>query len=107
MKLFLRVLGTWLLALAVILLIIDGTKSLAASALMTTSMGDTWVAVNAQSLEITRQFLSTRFFWPLLDPVFTALLKLPGFAATGVPGLLLAFLFRSRHERRFISTDTI
>ncbi|HEV7717528.1 MAG TPA: hypothetical protein VGO70_00970 [Arsenicitalea sp.] len=107
MKFFLRVLGTWLLALAVILLIIDGTKSLAASAVMMTSLGDTWTTINAQSLDVTRQFLSSRFFGPLLDPVFGALLGLPGFAVIGVPGLLLAFMFRSRHERRFVSTDTI
>jgi hypothetical protein len=107
MKLFLRVLGTWLLALAVILLIIDGTKSLAASALVTTSLGDTWTAMNAQSLDVTRQFLRSRFFGPLLDPVFAALLGLPGFAVIGLPGLLLAFMFRSRHGRRFISADTI
>jgi hypothetical protein len=107
MRLFLRVLGTWFLGLAVILLIIDGTKSLAANALVTTSLGDSWSSINLQSLEWTRQFLNSRFFGALLDPVFASLLALPGFAAIGVPGLLLAYAFRARHVRRYVSTDAI
>ena len=50
MRLILRILGTWLLGLALILLIVDGTKSLGANAVVMTSLNDTWVALSASSL---------------------------------------------------------
>ena len=105
MRLILRILGTWLLGMAVILLVIDGTRSLAASALVTSSLGDTWNAISATSLEQTRAFIDTRFFGPVLDPVLGLLLDWPGFAVLGVPGILLAVAGRSRRSRLFVRQD--
>ena len=50
MRLLLRVLGTVLIAFAVILLIIDGTKSLGANTLVFTSLNDTWTNLQPDSL---------------------------------------------------------
>ena len=105
MRLILRIIGTWLLGLAVILLIIDGTKSLGAHALVMTSLGDTWTAIQASSLEQVRAFLNTRFFGPVLDPLLTGLLGFPGFAVLGVPGIVLALLGRSKRTRHFVKQD--
>jgi hypothetical protein len=107
MRLLLRVLGTLLIALAVILLIIDGTKSLAANTIVMTSLGDTWMSIGSQSLEQVRAFLATRFFGPLLEAVVSGLLGLPGWAVTGVPGILFAWAGRSRRERVFFRQDNI
>jgi hypothetical protein len=107
MRLILRVLGTLLIALAVILVIIDGTKSLAASTLVTTPLGETWMQVHAYSLEQVRSFFATRLFGPLLEAVVTGLLGLPGWAVLGVPGLLFAWIGRSRRERIFLRQDQI
>lgn len=107
MRLLLRVLGTLLIALAVILLIIDGTKSLAANAIVFTPLSDTWTTVNAESLAAVRGFLETRFFGPLLETVVNALLSFPGWAVIGVPGILLAWAGRSRRERVFLRQDQI
>ena len=107
MRLLLRVLGTLLIACAVILLIIDGTKSLGANALVFTSMADTWLGIHPQSLEAVKQFFETRLFGPLLETVVTGLLGIPGWAAIGVPGLLLAWAGRSRRERVFLRQDQI
>ena len=107
MRLILRVLGTVLIALAVILLIIDGTKSLAASALVMTPLGDTWLSIHPQSLEQVRSFLESRFFGPLLEIVVSGILTLPGWAVLGVPGVLLAWAGRSRNERIFLRQDNI
>jgi hypothetical protein len=107
MRLALRIIGTWLFALAVILLIIDGTKSLAVNRVVLTSLAETWQGISPQSFGTAQQFLATRFFGALLLPVFDGLVTLPGFAVLGVPGLLLAFAGRSRRTRRFVSTDMV
>jgi hypothetical protein len=105
MRLILRILGTWLLGLAVILLIIDGTKSLGANALVLTGLGDTWTALGAQSLETVRGFFNSRFFGPVLNPLLTALLGCPGFVVLAVPGILLIVLGRARHRSQFVRQD--
>ncbi len=105
MRLILRIVGTWLIATAVILLIIDGTKSLGASGLVATSLGDTWQSLNPDSLDAVRAFLATRFFGALLDPALTVLLGLPGFLVLGVPGILIAYAGRARRTRQFVRQD--
>jgi hypothetical protein len=105
MRLFLRILGTWLLGMALILLIIDGTRSLGANAMVVTSLGDTWTSLHAESLEQLRAFLGTRFFGPVLDVVITALLSFPGWAVLAVPGAFLAWLGRSKRSRMFVKQD--
>jgi len=46
----LRIVGTWLLGMSVVLLVVDGTKSLAASNIVTTSIGNIWILAHAESL---------------------------------------------------------
>ena len=105
MRLVLRIVGTWMLGFALILLIIDGTKSLAQSALVFTSLSQTWTDLNAASLVAVRTFLSSRFFGPLLDPAIGAVLALPGWLVLAVPGLILAVMGRSRRVRVFVRQD--
>jgi hypothetical protein len=107
MRLILRVLGTLLIALAVILLIIDGTKSLGANAMVFTPLADTWLQIHPDSLNAVKQFFETRLFGPLLETAITAVLGFPGWAVIGVPGLLLAWAGRSRRERIFLRQDQI
>ncbi|RYE08235.1 MAG: hypothetical protein EOP22_14310 [Hyphomicrobiales bacterium] len=107
MRLLLRVVGTLLIALALILLIIDGTRSLAANGLVFTPLEATWTQIHAASLLGLRDFLETRLFGPLLNPVVSAILGFPGWAVVGVPGLLLAWAGRSRRERVFLRQDHI
>ena len=107
MRLILRLVGTWLLGLALILLIIDGTKSLGASALVWTPLGDTWSAIHAESLLQLRVFVASRFFGPLLEPAVATLLGMPGFLVLAVPGVILAAMGRSRRSRVFVRQDQI
>jgi hypothetical protein len=107
MRLVLRVVGTLLIAFAVILIIIDGTRSLAANALVLTPLEVTWENMHAQSLVAVREFLGTRLFGPVLQPTVSAILGFPGWAVIGVPGLLLAWAGRSRRERVFLRQDQI
>jgi hypothetical protein len=105
MRLLLRILGTWLLGMALILVIIDGTRSLGADALVLTSLGDTWTSLHAESLAQLRGFLASRFFGPLLEIVVTTLLALPGWLVLSVPGALLAWMGRTRRARVFVKQD--
>lgn len=99
MRLVLRVIGTWLLGIGVILLIIDGTRSLAVNALVLTPLQETWVSLHPASLEAVRGFFASRFFGALLEQVLTAVLTFPAFAVFAVPGIILAILGRSRASR--------
>jgi hypothetical protein len=107
MRLLLRLLGTWLLGMALILLIIDGTRSLAANAIIMTSLGDTWMGLHAESLVEAKRFLASRFFGPLLETAVTVVLGLPGWVVLGVPGAFIAWLGRTRRARVFVRQDQI
>jgi len=107
MRLVLRVVGTLLIAFAVILLIIDGTRSLAANALVFTPLEATWQSMQAESLAALHEFLGTRLFGPVIAPVISAILSFPGWAVIGIPGLLLAWAGRSRRERVFLRQDQL
>jgi hypothetical protein len=63
--------------------------------------------MHADSLAAVREFLGTRLFGPLLDPVISGILAFPGWAVVGIPGLLLAWAGRSRRERVFLRQDQI
>ena len=107
MRLLLRIIGTLLIACAAILMIIDGTKSLGANGLVFTPLSESWTQVNAQSLVVVHEFLTSRLFGPVLKPLVDAILGCPGWAVIGVPGLLLAWAGRSRRERGFLRQDQI
>lgn len=107
MRLLLRIIGTVLIAFAAILLIIDGTKSLGANAFVFTSLADTWTQMHGQSLDAVKTFLTSRLFGPILEPAVLTVLRFPGWAVIGIPGLLLAWAGRSRRVRMFIRQDQI
>lgn len=91
-----RLLGTWFLGAALILIIIDGTKSLAANALILTSLGETWAAMHMESFDATAQLATDRGLEALWTLITSTLLGWPGFLVVGIPGLLLAFAGRTR-----------
>ena len=105
MRLILRILGTWLLGLSLILLIIDGTRSLANNALVFTSFGENWASIHAPSLEAVHGFIASRFFGPVLDPVIGFVFAAPGFLVLAIPGVILAVMGRSRRVRMFVRQD--
>ena len=107
MRLVLRIVGTWLIAMAVIMLVVDGTKSLAANMVEFTSLAVVWIQVNAASLDTVRGFLSSRFFAALLDQALNAILTYPAFAVLGLPGIILALAGRRPRRIRFLRQEQI
>lgn len=107
MRLILRVLGTWLIGLALVLLVIDGTKSLGANTIVFTSLAELWTQIHPPSLGVVRAFFDSRFFADLLDAALAALLGYPAFAVFGVPGIVLALLGRKPQRERFLRQDQL
>ena len=107
MRLILRIAGTWLIGLALVLFVIDGTKSLGANALVYTSLADLWTQIHPPSLEAVAAFFESRFFADLLDAALKAVLTYPAFAVFGVPGIILALLGRKPRRERYLRADQI
>lgn len=107
MRLILRILGTWLIGLALVLLVVDGTKSLAANAVVFTSLADLWMQVHPPSLDAVSGFFESRFFAALLDAALKAVLDYPAFAVFGLPGIALALAGRAPRRERFLRQDQI
>lgn len=92
-----RILGIWLLAAAVVAAVIDGTRSIADSALIVTPLGQTWFQLHTASLT-GLQVLVERYVSPYLwDPVITTLLRQPTAVVTTI--LAVAFLVIGRPKR--------
>lgn len=95
-----RFVGFWLLAGGFVALIVDGTRSIAASALVFTSMGDAWFALSPDSLEQAEA--SGRTGMPeVWNNAILPLLSLPAFLILVVLGVGLLSLGRVRERSRF------
>lgn len=105
MRLISRVIGTWLLGAAIVLVVIDGTRSLGSDTLVITSLGTDWRALNAQSLLGVNAFLAGRLSAPVLLPVLEWVLTLPGFVVLGLPGVAFLVAGRAKRPRRFVRQD--
>lgn len=107
MRLVLRIAGTWLIGLALVLLVIDGTKSLGASTIVYTSLADLWTQLHPPSLAMVEGFFDSRMFADLLDAALKAVLSYPAFAVFGVPGIVLALAGRRPRRERFLRQEQI
>ena len=107
MRLVLRIAGTWLIGLALVLLVVDGTKSLGANALVYTSLAKLWTQVHPPSLLAVEAFFESRFFADLLDAALKAVLEYPAFAVFGVAGIVLALAGRKPRRERYLRADRI
>ena len=91
-----RFIGLISLAAAFILLIYDGTKSIAGNRLFLTSMRTLWELINAASLQKLRPMIDPYaggFFW---DPVMVSILAAPSWSLLGGFGILLLLLGRRK-----------
>ncbi|MGQ3675920.1 hypothetical protein ACT6QH_10530 [Xanthobacter sp. TB0139] len=100
MRFVARFIGFWLLVGACSALIVDGTRTIAASGLRLTSAGDALYALAPHMLEQAEMMVLIR--WPeLWNWVMLPLLSLPAFLLPGVLGLLLLALGQRPAHRPF------
>ena len=102
-KALLRLLSMILLAVAVIMAVLDATRSIAADTVVMTPLGASWAALSPDSLGRFEALVRASLPAPAWDPVALVLLGLPGFAVFGALSLLVALAGRRRprRERRF------
>lgn len=93
------------LAVAVIMAVLDATRTIAASQLVTTPLGTSWIAVSPDTLNTAQQFVRVQIHPLLWDPVIAAVLNLPGFAVFGILAFVLYAIRRKPTRRigRFIT----
>ncbi|HVW57127.1 MAG TPA: hypothetical protein VHC00_15725 [Rhizobiaceae bacterium] len=87
----LRTLSVIALAVATILAVLDATRSIAASKLVLTPLGQSWSDIAPSSLAAAKQAAMTHAPW-LWDPVVIGILALPGFLVFLVLALVLQAL---------------
>ena len=93
-----RFIGFWFLAAALVTLVIDGTKSIADSAIVTTSVADYFLQFSPTTLQKLEFGVQNNLGSPWLwDVVFVTLLGWPAFLVLGLIGTLLALVGRRRN----------
>jgi len=94
-RFLMRFLGLWVLAAGFIFLIYDGTKSIAATAILFTRVKDVWGSVHQASLLTLQPTLEhiSGFLW---NPLMTTFLDQPAALVLGVLGLLMMLLGRKK-----------
>ena len=98
-----RFVGLWFVAGALVALVVDATKSIAASALTVTPLGLTFYALAPSTLISVQEFVQQKIEptvggW-LWDPVIQWILLLPTWAVLGAIGFLFTYLGRRRRIR--------
>ncbi|MBL8581165.1 MAG: hypothetical protein JNL61_02915 [Rhizobiaceae bacterium] len=90
-----RTIATVLLAVAVIMAVLDTTRTVAASRLVLTPLSSSWESVSPDSLEAARGFVEGSLGSQVWQMLAGYVLALPGF----VVFLALAFLFYAAGRR--------
>ena len=98
-RFFFRFLSVLALAVAVIMAVLDATRSVAADALVLTPLASSWHAVSPDTLEATQNSFQQLGAPGLWDPVTVTMLTLPGFAIFLALSLIF-YLIGRRPERR-------
>ncbi len=93
-----RMTGIWLMLVAVIALVVDGTKSLSSSQLIWTSLGEQWANASKNSLESTQMFIVNNLGTFIWDPLVYSILLWPSWAIIGLLGLFFYWLARKKHQ---------
>lgn len=95
-RFLLRAIGLIALAAAFILVIYDGTRSIAGNALSQTSVRALWQLINPASFASIEPLIKPYAGGFLWDPVMVTFLSAPAWAVLGVFGIVLILLGRRR-----------
>jgi hypothetical protein len=93
-----RFFGLWLIAGAMVALVVDATRSIATGSIAITQLGPGWFAISPTTLvgfqQLVQQGLEPYIGAWLWDPLVTWLLLLPTWGVLGASGFLLTYLGR-------------
>jgi hypothetical protein len=91
-----RLIGVLCLAAAFILVIYDGTKSIAGNNLYLTSVQSLWELINADSLAELKPKIQGYANGIMWDPLMLALLAAPSWSVLGILGIICMLLGRKK-----------
>ena len=91
-----RFIGVLCLAAAFILVIYDGTKSIAGNSLYLTSVRALWDLIHAGSLAQLKPQIQSYANGVLWDPVMLSLLAAPSWSVLGILGIIFVLLGRKK-----------
>lgn len=94
-----RLLALLVLSGAVIMAVLDATRTVAGGALVMTPLGESWSATFPASLVAIHSFFDGRTPW-LWDPAFLTLLRLPGFLVLATIAFILYAIGRKPEHLR-------
>jgi hypothetical protein len=93
-----RFLAAVALAIAVVMAVLDATRSVAADAIVLTPLGKSWMNLAPAALETIQSGISDRLHPALWNHVALPVLNLPGFVVFLLLALLFHVLGRRRHR---------
>ncbi|MGE3308140.1 MAG: hypothetical protein AB7I52_19450 [Rhizobiaceae bacterium] len=99
LRFLLRLIGMVLLAAAVILAVVDATRTIASGALVLTPLADSWQAVSPQTFSALRALVEGGVGEQAWSVLADFVLALPGLAIFAVLSLIFFFVGR-RPERK-------
>jgi hypothetical protein len=94
-----RLMAMFALAVAVIMAVLDVTRTIATSELVLTPLGASWVSVSPGTLDAMQAFIIENAHPLVWNPVMITILDQPGFAIFGIIALLLYVVGRKPDRR--------
>ncbi|MFZ3357622.1 MAG: hypothetical protein WCA56_02990 [Xanthobacteraceae bacterium] len=94
-RFLLRFIGLCLLAAAFVLLVYDGTKSIANHELIYTKVVDVWAIIDQSSLNAVQGWLKQKVIWAW-DPYLQRAFDLPAWVVIGLVATILILLGRKK-----------
>jgi hypothetical protein len=91
-----RFFGLLILALAFILFIYDGARSIADNTVRIYKLGDLWSSIHQNSLLLLQPAVERHVAEWLWDPVILTVLEQPSWLVLGIVGILLMLLGRKK-----------
>lgn len=96
-----RLLAMLSLTVAVILAVIDGARSIAASELVLTPLGKSWYAASPETINLAQAIVQRYLFPAIWDPFMIWVLNQPGaLVMAAIAALLYMAGYRRRRRRR-------
>ncbi len=93
-----RVIGLFVLALALVLAVLDITRSITASTLILTSLLESWEVISPSSLLTSKEVVETFTFPFVWDPIIVFVLKLPSWLVLWFVAMILLKLGQKRES---------
>jgi hypothetical protein len=94
-----RLMAMVALSVAVIMAVLDATRTVAASQLVLTPLSTSWITVSPDTLDAAKSFVMEKIHPLVWDPVVVFILNQPGFLVFAILAFLLHAIGR-KPERR-------